>query len=153
LQTHPGRACPKPFSANEITPASTSTHKTEALGYRARQHLITDLLNGAHPVSDNDIHGLADKSHRLQQVITEIEVEVVAENGAIRVFARAGGQLEKIDLGLQAFDFSAAELGPIVAETIRAAEQAAESKAQEAVRAALGEQFMRAANPKGDNNA
>ncbi|MFG3339719.1 YbaB/EbfC family nucleoid-associated protein [Glycomyces sp. NPDC048151] len=102
-------------------------------------------------MSDNDIHGLADKSVRLQQVIAAIEVEAVAEDGAIRVLARAGGRLDKIDLGLQAFEFSAAELGPIVAETIRAAERKAESKAQEAVRETLGEQFMRAANPKKGN--
>jgi DNA-binding protein YbaB len=99
------------------------------------------------------MHSLADKTQLLKRAIADIEVEAVAEEGAIRVFARAGGQLDKIDLGLQAFDFSAAELGPIVAETIRNAELAAESKAQEAVRMILGEQFMRAANPNGDNDA
>lgn len=97
-------------------------------------------------MSDNDPLGLADKSARLQRAITEIEAEVVAEGGAVRVIAGPGGQIHKIDLGFQVFELSAAELGPIVAEAVRAAELAVDSKAQEAVRAMLGEQFMRAAN-------
>lgn len=102
-------------------------------------------------MSDNDSLGFADKSARLQQAITEIEAEVVAEGGAVRVIAGAGGQIHKIDLGLQVFELSAAELGPIVAETVRAAERAVDSKAQEAARAILGGQFIRAAdqNSKG----
>jgi len=92
-------------------------------------------------VSDNDTFGLADKSRRLQQAIAEIEAEVIAEGGAVKVIAGAGGRFHKIDLGWQALQLSAAELGPIVTEALREAEQAVEAKTQSAVKDIIGEQF------------
>ncbi|MEV3934605.1 YbaB/EbfC family nucleoid-associated protein [Glycomyces sp. NPDC049804] len=102
---------------------------------------------------NNEPSDLADRSARLQRAITEIEADVVAEDGAIRVIVGAGGRIRKIDLGLQAFEFSAAELGPIVAETIRAAERSVDVKAQEIVRSMLGEQFVRSAAKDEKDNA
>jgi DNA-binding protein YbaB len=102
---------------------------------------MTDSPNGAHPVTENDTFGLADKSTRLQQAITEIEVEVMAEDGAVKVIAGAGGQVRKIDLGWHALQLSASELGPIVTKALRAAEQAVEAKMQSAVKDIIGQQF------------
>lgn len=90
---------------------------------------------------DNDPIDIADKSVRLQQAIAEIEAEVVAEDGAVKVIAGAGGQFRKIDLGWQALQLSAAELGPIITEALRAAEQAVETKTRATVGEFLGEQF------------
>ena len=90
---------------------------------------------------DADPLDIAAKSARLQQTITELEAEAVSEGGAVRVTAGAGGNVREIDLRWQAFDLEAAELGPIVAETVRAAEQAANAKVQSAVGSILGDQI------------
>lgn len=91
---------------------------------------------------DNNSRGMTDQAARLQQSIIEIEAEIVAEDGAVKVIAGAGGQVRKIDLGWQALQLSAAELGQIVTEALRASEQAVEAQTQIIVSDILGERFM-----------
>lgn len=88
------------------------------------------------------MHGdMHDKIAEAQRLATEVTAEAVSEDGAVRVVARPGGDVQEIDLRLNAFDLSGVELGELTAATVKAATRAADAVLAEAIRGSLSDMF------------
>jgi DNA-binding protein YbaB len=63
------------------------------------------------------------KAGEIQRLAVEARGEAVSEDGTVRVVAGAAGDIKELDLRLSAFELSGVELGEVIVETIKAAEQ------------------------------
>ena len=81
------------------------------------------------------------RARQVQQMAAQAEAEAVSENGAVRVVAAPGGRPKELDLRQNAFQMSGVELGEMIVETMRAANQKLESEMAAEVNRILGAQL------------
>lgn len=78
------------------------------------------------------------KVQDVQRLAAEVESEAVSEDGAVRVVAGAAGNIRELDLRMTAFQLSGVELGELIVETIRTADQRVQTELSDQVTRIMG---------------
>lgn len=93
-------------------------------------------------MTDDQTQDMQRVTREVQRIVTEARAEAVSENGAVRVVAGPGGQIQELSLEYSAYQMSGVELGEMIVETIKDATRKLETELSAEV-----ERIMSAAMP------